>query len=133
MKRRTILGGVSSLFPVLAGCQALDNADNNRSTTKQSPAGEQLVVESSYPVEGTMVNVGASGAAVNTASIELVNCIIEVSGDVGGDTYHGQATRDQLGISESWEWEVAFGSEADAKQDNSVENLSIETHAEYKS
>ena len=95
------------------------------------PANQALVIESKIPVEGTMVNIGVEGAAKNAASGTLVDCVIKVTGEVGDQTFSGQATRDELAPDETWEWEVSFGEEADASDDDSVENISIETRAKY--
>lgn len=100
-------------------------------TTTRPPASEALVVRSVTPVEGTMVNLGATGTAENTASVALVACIVEATGTVGGRTFDGQAHRDRIEPGETWEWEVAFGEEADAMDDDAVENLSVSTMAKY--
>lgn len=115
---------------------AVDGTSTDRpadasTTTSRPPASDALVVRSAIPVEGTMVNLGAEGAAENTAPVALVACIVEATGTVGGRTFGGQARRDRLAPDETWEWEVAFGEEADAMDDDSVEDLSVSTTAKY--
>lgn len=78
-----------------------------------------------------MVNLGAAGTARNTASSPLVECVIEAPGTVGGRTFAGRTTRDRLASGATWGWEVAFGSEAGASDDDSDEDLAVETRAAY--
>lgn len=100
--------------------------------TRSDPvASDALVIESRHAIDGTMVNLGAEGTARNTASRALVECVIDVSGDIGGETYTARATRDRLEPDETWEWSVTFGDGADASTDDSVEGLSVETRAMY--
>lgn len=77
------------------------------------------------------MNVGGGGTVRNTASTALVDCVVEATGTVGGTSYSGRATRARLEPDATWVWEVAFGSGADASDDDSVEDLAVETRAAY--
>lgn len=115
------------------GSQAADaspTTTNTQATTRQ-PADDALVIESKLAVEGTNVNIGVQGTARNTASVALVDCVIEVTGDVGGKTFSGQVIRNRLDAGAKWEWEVSFGEEADAMNTDTVTNIAIETRASY--
>lgn len=117
-------------IPVV-GEQSTESGTTDETTSDESAASDALVIESSHAVEGTMVNLGAEGIAHNTASQTLVDCVIVVSGDVGGETFTGRATRERLAPDEQWEWAVTFGGDADASSDDSVTNLATETRAAY--
>lgn len=139
MNRRTVLEASAGLLVSLAGCSGLEapRAANSSATEPDGrtrdrpPADDALVLESSIAVEGTMVNLGAKGTVRNAASTPLVDCVVEVSGVVGGETYRAEAHRDRLEPGRTWEWEVAFGDRADASSDDSVDQLSIATRAAY--
>ncbi|MFB6233939.1 MAG: hypothetical protein ABEH81_05200 [Halopenitus sp.] len=139
MDRRSLLEASAAVLVPLTGCSGLEAPESGDSSATESggstqgrpPADDALVIESSIAVEGTMVNVGAEGTAKNAASTALVDCVVAVSGIVGGETYRAQAHRDRLAPGQNWEWQVAFGEQADASNDDSVETLSIETRAEY--
>lgn len=77
------------------------------------------------------MNIGAGGTARNTASTPLVECVVEVTGTVWGTSYSGRETRTRLVPGATWGWEVAFGSEAGASDDDSDEDLAVETRAAY--
>lgn len=115
---------------VLGGCTRYIRGGAAGSSNRPPPS-EALVVEAAHPINGTNVNLGAGGVAENTASSPLRDCVIEVTGSVGGAGYRASTERDRLGAGEAWEWKVAFGSEADASNDDSVEDLSFATRAEY--
>lgn len=135
MERRGYLAGA---LAALAGCTGLVSEEfggrepqAGAGTTGRPPADEVLVLEETYPVEGTMVNLGAGGTARNAASTALVDCVVEARGTVGGERYGGRVTRDRLAPGATWEWKVAFGEEADASTDDSVSDLVVETRAAY--
>jgi len=132
VNRRTLLTTASGAVLALAGCtnQTESGTESPAETTTPS-AADALVVESSVPVEGTMVNVGVSGTVRNDASSALVDCVVTASGDVGSERYSGEVQRDRLEAGETWEWEVSFGDEADASDEDSVENIEVETDAAY--
>jgi len=94
-------------------------------------AGQSLVIESRTPVGGTMVNMGVEGVAKNASSQPLADCIIDVTGDVGDQSFSAQVMRGRLAPDEVWDWDVSFDEEADASRDDTVENISIETKATY--
>lgn len=139
MNRRTVLEASAGLLVSLAGCSGLEApraanssaSGSNGATGGRPPADDALVIDSSIAVEGTMVNLGARGTARNAASTPLVDCVVEVSGVVGGETYRAEAHRDRLAPGQTWEWQVAFGERADASNDDSVERLAIATRAAY--
>jgi hypothetical protein len=97
-------------------------------TTDLPPRSDALSIESSYPIDGTMVNVGVGGTARNAGTTALTNCVVVASGDVGNRRFSATTHRDRLEPDESWDWEVAFGDEADA-QGEPVGNIAIETRA----
>lgn len=130
MQRRTVLGLAGASLTALGGCSQLGGVGPADSPNRP-PANDALVIEASRPVNGTNVNLGAAGVAKNTASTTLVNCRIDATGFVGGQEYQGTAQRDRLAPGDTWEWQAAFGSEADASNDDSVEDISIQTSAEY--
>lgn len=141
MNRRTLLTAASGAVLALAGCtnQTESGTESPAETvtatktaeTTTPSAADALVVESSVPVEGTMVNVGVSGTVRNDASSALVDCVVTASGDVGSERYSGEVQRDRLEAGETWEWEVSFGDEADASDDDAVGNIEVETDAAY--
>jgi len=98
-------------------------------TTDLQPLSDALSIESSYPIDGTMVNVGVGGTARNTSTSALRNCVIVASGDVGEQRFSATTRRDRLEPDQPWDWEVAFGDEADAQREP-VRNIAIETRAE---
>jgi len=98
-------------------------------TTDLPPRSDALSIESSYPIDGTMVNVGVGGTARNTGTTALTNCVIVASGDVGDQRFSAVTRRDRLDPDQAWDWEVAFGDEADAQREP-VRNIAIETRAE---
>lgn len=106
--------------------------EHETSTADLPPPSDALRIESSHPIDGTMVNVGVGGMARNTSAAQLTNCIIVASGDVGDQRYSGITRRDRLGPDQTWEWEVAFGDEADAQR-APVRNIEIEARAESSS
>ncbi|NLV14614.1 hypothetical protein [Haloarcula argentinensis] len=106
--------------------------ERETSTADLPPLSDALHIESSHPIEGTMVNLGVGGMARNTSAALLTNCIIVASGDVGDRRYSGITRRDRLGPDQIWEWEVAFGDEADAQR-APVRNIEIEARAESPS
>ncbi len=100
-----------------------------RTTDSTPPESDALVVTEQYPVEGTMVNLGVSGTATNTGDVTLVDCQIVASGVVGDERFRGTAERDRLEPGSTWDWEVAFGESADAKSEDSVTDIEVETRA----
>jgi hypothetical protein len=98
-------------------------------TTDLPPRSDALSIESSYPIDGTMVNVGVGGTARNTSTTALTNCVIVASGDVGNKRYSATTRRDRLDPGQPWDWEVAFGDDANAQREP-VRNIAIETRAE---
>lgn len=149
MKRRKFLITVGGSMGVLTGCMETSGSTTSSSTTemidktttsptettREEPSDQQsvddaLVVESKRAVEGTMVNVGVAGVAKNTATRWLANGVIEVTGTVGGEMFTAQARCTPLPPAYEWEWQIRFGSEADALDENTVEDISIETRAE---
>lgn len=103
--------------------------EQRTSTDDLPPRTEALQIESSHPIDGTMVNVGVGGTARNTSAAPLTNCVIVASADVGDRRFSAITRRDRLGPDQTWEWEVAFGDEADAQR-QPVENIEVEARAE---
>lgn len=142
MDRRRLLLAVGGSLVTVAGCST-EPADSTatpepQSTDTQTPtdtatrtaqltADEALAIESSNPVEGTMVVPGVSGTARNAAARTLVDCVVEATAEVNGVSHSGQTRRDSLDPDATWEWEVSF-EDADT---GSVENIEITGRATY--
>lgn len=96
-----------------------------------SDPNEALVVDSYAPVSGTNVNVGVRGVAKNSTGRWLVDCVLDVTGVVGGQPFSARATRSPLAPHGTWEWSVPFGERADALADDRPERIAIETRASF--
>lgn len=157
MKRRNLLVAAGGSLVSLSGCagsvssapsetpSSTDHSTTTASLTRRNCNGEAqtvgsndlsnpdeaLVVEPCLPVKGTNVNVGVQGVAKNLAGQWLVDCVIDVAGVVGGQTFHARATRSPLSPKGVWEWKVPFGKAADDLQDDSPERIEIGTRARY--
>lgn len=118
--------------PAKANCTGETTTPTQDEMSDPSEPNEAIVIESCIPIAGTNVNVGVGGVAKNITGHWLVNCVIKVTGDVGEETFHAQATRSPLAPQQIWEWKVPFGEDADALNDNSPENITIGTGAEYR-
>ena len=149
MRRRTLLFAASSTLAALAGCStgetdeqtptgttpdAGETSTGTRPDARATPTGtarpsasDVLVVESTYPIEGTMVVPGVGGTVRNTGDTDLVSCTVEAAATVGGERHTGEIQRDSLEAGATWEWEVNYeGAEGDT-----VEDIEITTRAAY--
>ncbi|MFB6073287.1 MAG: hypothetical protein ABEJ88_10005 [Halobacterium sp.] len=97
-----------------------------------TPAARALEITELYPVEGTMVVLGAGGTARNAADRALANCTIQVTGRVAEETYTATASRASLAPGDTWEWEAAFDREASHHEDDGVTLLSATKTAEIE-
>jgi hypothetical protein len=93
------------------------------------PESDALVVTESYPIDGTMVNLGVGGTVQNTGDTALISCRVVASGDVGDERFIGGAERARLDPGETWTWKVSFGQAADHKNADAVQNIAITTRA----
>lgn len=133
MRRRVLLTSVAASTAALTGCAGIRQIAPMRSTTDRPPADEALVVEETYPVEGTMVNLGVGGTVRNDAAVSLVDCVVAAIGSVGDRTFTAETTRDRLATRATWEWQVTFGDEADEMDSDAVTDISVTTRASYES
>jgi len=157
MIRRRFLRTVSGSIIALSGCNALSDSKTTPTTetnaatesnptpteesatmeaeddasSQESEANKALVIESYAPISGTNVNVGARGIGKNNSGRWLVDCVLDITGVVGEQTFSAQATRSPLAPHGTWEWKVPFGRKADALSDGAPEQIEIKTRAEF--
>lgn len=156
MNRRRFLHGASGSILALSGCLSARNpAPTTLATTvptsSASPPSEAspttvaaheertrisdpndaIAIESFNPVSGANVNVGVAGIAKNRTGRWLVDCILEITGVVGGRTFSARATRSPLAPHGTWTWRVPFGKRADALEDDSPDHITIDARAAF--